>query len=105
MPNRCWRDWWASTDDALSLDRLDVAFEKVFLLRRMSPELAQSGPTEMSAIWPLSGVKRTSASDCRTITMNRPRNCSRAAIRSSKEALFGRQLARRFHHDPQLPVA
>ena len=29
--------------------------------------MAQSGPTEMSAIWPLSGVKRTSARDIATL--------------------------------------
>ena len=31
--------------------------------------LALSGPPEMSAIWLLSGAKRTSASDCRTIAI------------------------------------
>ena len=36
---------------------------------RAHPRLYPSGPTEMSAISPLSKAKRTSASDCRTIAI------------------------------------
>ena len=36
----------------------------LFLLRRVSTQMAQSGHPVMSAICPLSGAKRTSASDC-----------------------------------------
>jgi hypothetical protein len=39
------------------------------VLRCMGPELARNGPQAMSAIWSLTGAKRTSASDCRTNTI------------------------------------
>jgi len=41
----------------------------MFLLRRVRSRLALLRRPPMSVIWPLSGAKRASASDCRTIAI------------------------------------